>query len=183
MIVPAPVLDDRAADLPLRSEGSLDALRAAFRRDRRGRRCRPERLVDEEATEVFPSTARICESVGWQFRLVGDVSETFRANLRRLARYRRPRCCGGAVADRLREVFGEPQLLFAGAERVGDRLMVPPMLYHLLWQHELTADLVSAPLGSGTVVCLPGRGGREAVRGSAGRGTSARPWPPWRARI
>ncbi|MER5462399.1 hypothetical protein ABT010_17260 [Streptomyces sp. NPDC002668] len=62
------------------------------------------------------------------------------------------------MADRLREVLGEPQPLFAGAERVGDRLAVVPVLYHLLWQHELTADLVSAPLGSGTVVCLPGRG-------------------------
>jgi hypothetical protein len=119
---------------------------------------RPERLVDKEATEVFAFTARICESVGWQFRLVGDLGQPFRANLRWLARYRHPRCCRAPVADRLREVFGEPQLLLAGAERVGDRLAVLPVLYHLLWQHELTANLVSAPLGSGTVVCLAGRG-------------------------
>jgi hypothetical protein len=119
---------------------------------------RPEGLVDEEAAEIFAFTPRICESVGWQFRLAGDLGQPFRANLRWLARYRYPRCHRTSVTNRLREVFGESQLLLAGAERVGDRLAVLPVLYHLLWQHELTADLVSAPLGSGTVVCLAGRG-------------------------
>ncbi|MFF0065728.1 hypothetical protein ACFYRC_30090 [Streptomyces sp. NPDC005279] len=96
--------------------------------------------------------------MGWQFRLLGDLSRPFRANLRRLARYRHPRCCRRPVADRLRVVLGEAQPLLAGAERVGDGLALLPMLYHLLWQHELTADLLLAPLGSGTAVCLAGRG-------------------------
>ncbi|MFE0133331.1 TnsA-like heteromeric transposase endonuclease subunit [Streptomyces sp. NPDC059037] len=119
---------------------------------------RPQKLVDEEAAEVFAVTARICESVGWQFRLVGDLDQPFRANLRWLARYRHPRCYRRPVADRLREVFCEPQMLLAGAEQVGDRLAVLPVLYHLLWQHELTADLVSAPLGSATAVRLAEQG-------------------------
>ncbi|MFE7838650.1 TnsA-like heteromeric transposase endonuclease subunit [Streptomyces sp. NPDC057474] len=96
--------------------------------------------------------------VGGQFRLVGDLSHPLRVNLRWLARYRHPHCCRAPVADRLREVFCEPRLLLAGAERVGDRLAVLLVLYHLLWQHELTADLVSAQLGAGAVVCLAGRG-------------------------
>ncbi|WP_406497984.1 TnsA-like heteromeric transposase endonuclease subunit [Streptomyces sp. NBC_00846] len=82
---------------------------------------RPENLVDEEAAAVFAFTARICGSVGWQFWLVGDLGQPFRANLRRLARYRHPRCCRAPVADRLRKVFGEPRRLLTGAERVGDR--------------------------------------------------------------
>ncbi|MCX4668783.1 TnsA-like heteromeric transposase endonuclease subunit [Streptomyces sp. NBC_01381] len=49
---------------------------------------RPESLVDEEAAEVFAFTARVCTTVGWQFRLVGDLGQPFQANLRRLARYR-----------------------------------------------------------------------------------------------
>ncbi|MER5775443.1 TnsA-like heteromeric transposase endonuclease subunit [Streptomyces sp. NPDC002039] len=118
---------------------------------------RPQDLVDEEAAAVFAFTARICESVGRQFRLVGDLDQPFRANPRWPARYRHPRCHGAAVADRLREVFTEPQLLLAGAERAGDRLAVLPVLYHLLWQHELTADLVEAPLGATTVVRLAAR--------------------------
>ncbi|MYX71157.1 TnsA-like heteromeric transposase endonuclease subunit [Streptomyces sp. SID3915] len=115
---------------------------------------RPEGLVDEEAAEVFAFTAEVCATVGWQFRLVGDLDQTFRTNLRWLARYRHLRCHRASVADALREVFAEPQLLFTGADRVGDKYAVLPALYHLLWRNELTADLVSAPLDGGTVVCL-----------------------------
>lgn len=78
--------------------------------------------------------------------------------MRWLARYRHPRCHRTSVADRLREVFTEPQLLLAGAERIGDRLAVLPLLYHLLRQHELTADLIAAPLGAAMVVRLAARG-------------------------
>jgi hypothetical protein len=113
---------------------------------------RPRDLVDEEAAEVFAFTAQVCESVGWQFRQIGDMAEPFRANLRGLARYRHPRCRRGTVAGLLLEVFTEPQVLLAGTERVGDRLAVLPVLYHLLWRQELAADLVSAPLGAATVV-------------------------------
>jgi hypothetical protein len=119
---------------------------------------RPQNLVDEEAADVFAFTSRICATVGWQFRLVGDLDQPFRANLRWLARYRHPRCHRASVADVLREVFTEPQLLFTGADRVGDRMGVLPVLYHLLWRHELTADLVSGPLGGGTIVRLATRG-------------------------
>ncbi|MFG3532263.1 TnsA-like heteromeric transposase endonuclease subunit [Streptomyces sp. NPDC047917] len=121
---------------------------------------RPESLVDEEAAEVFAFTARVCETAGWRFRLVGDLDQPFRANLRWLARYRHPRCHRAPIAVQLREVFAEPQLLVAGAERVGDRLAVLPVLYHLLWMHELVADLVSAPLGAATAVRLAA-GGRS----------------------
>lgn len=33
-----------------------------------------------------------------------------------------------------------------------------PVLYHLLWRRELTADLVTAPLGTDTLVHLASRG-------------------------
>jgi hypothetical protein len=113
---------------------------------------RPESLVDEVTAEVFAFTARVCDAVGWQFRQVGDLDQPYRANLRWLARYRHRRCHRAPVADRLREVFAEPQPLLAGAECVGDRLAVLPVLYHLLWRHELTADLAATPLGADTVV-------------------------------
>lgn len=119
---------------------------------------RPASLVDEGAAEVFAFTARICETAGWKFRLVGDLDQPFRANLRWLSRYRHARCHRAPVADRLREVFAEPQLLLAGAERIGDRLAVLPVLYNLLWRHELTADLTAGPLGAATIVHLAARG-------------------------
>ncbi|MFI9329264.1 TnsA-like heteromeric transposase endonuclease subunit [Kitasatospora sp. NPDC052868] len=118
---------------------------------------RPEALVDEDTAEVFAFTARVCEEVGWQFRHVGDLHQPYRANLRWLSRYRHSRCHRAPVADRLREVFAEPLPLLAGAEQVGDRLAVLPVLYHLLWQQELTADLVTAPLGIDTLVHLVSR--------------------------
>ncbi|WP_235619376.1 TnsA-like heteromeric transposase endonuclease subunit [Embleya scabrispora] len=113
---------------------------------------RPEGLVDEAAAEVFKFTAQVCEAVGWQFRRVGDLSQPYRVNLRWLARYRHPRCHQAPVADRLRNVFAEPLPLVAGAEAVGDRLAVLPVLFHLLWLHELAVDLTSAPLGTDTMV-------------------------------
>jgi hypothetical protein len=39
----------------------------------------------------------------------------------------------------------------AGAEEAGDPIAVLPVLFHLLWRHELTADL-SVPLHQATVV-------------------------------
>ncbi|MFJ1938586.1 MULTISPECIES: TnsA-like heteromeric transposase endonuclease subunit [unclassified Kitasatospora] len=118
---------------------------------------RPEGLVDEATAEVFAFTARVCEAVGWQFRQVGDLDQPYRVNLRWLSRYRHGRCYRAPVAGRLREVFADPLPLLAGAEQVGDRLAVLPVLYHLLWQHELTADLVTAPLGIDTLVRLASR--------------------------
>ena len=119
---------------------------------------RPEGLVDEATAEVFAFTARVCEAVGWQFRQVGDLDQPYRVNLRWLSRYRHGRCYRAPVADRLREVFADPLPLLAGAEQVGDRLAVLPVLYHLLWQQDLTADLVTAPLGIDTLVRLASRG-------------------------
>ena len=54
---------------------------------------RPDGLVDEKAAEVFAFTARICETAGWKFRLVGDLDQPFRANLRWLARPWIRLCC------------------------------------------------------------------------------------------
>lgn len=55
------------------------------------------------------------------------------------------------MADRLRAVFGEPGGLMAGAETVGGPIAVLPVLFHLLWCHDLVADL-SVPLHPDTVV-------------------------------
>lgn len=95
------------------------------------------------SAEVFAFTARVCEAVGWQFRHVGDLDQPYRVNLRWLARYRHRRCLQAPVADELREVFAEPLPLFAGADRVGDRLAVLPV-----WSDFLLVNLYRAPLGA-----------------------------------
>ena len=67
------------------------------------------------------------------------------ANLRWLAGYRHPRHGMPALAAALRAAFAAPVPLMAGAEAAGDPIAVLPVLFHLLWRQELTADL-SVPL-------------------------------------
>ena len=52
----------------------------------------------------------------------------------------------------------------SGAEQVGDPIAVLPVLYHLMWRHELVADL-SLVLCDRTVVC-----DRRSAFGGEGRG-------------
>jgi hypothetical protein len=51
----------------------------------------------------------------------------------------------------LRVAFCEPAPLLSGAEVVGDPIAVLPVLFHLLWRHDLVADL-SVPLHPCTTV-------------------------------
>jgi hypothetical protein len=74
------------------------------------------------------------------------LDPVFIANVRWLSRYRHDRCGGGQTAERLLEVFARPAPLLEGAAVVGDTLAVLPVLFHLMWQQVLTADLESGPL-------------------------------------
>ena len=58
----------------------------------------------------------------------------------------------GEVVDRLRDVFAAGTSLLAGAEEVGDRLVVLPALFHLMWCQELVADLARVRLNPATMV-------------------------------
>ena len=79
------------------------------------------------------------------------------ANLRWLAGYRHPRHRLPEIAQLLRHAFSTPAPLLAGGQAVGDPIAVLPVLFHLLWCQELSADL-STPLHQDTVVTLAGAG-------------------------
>jgi TnsA-like endonuclease N terminal len=116
--------------------------------------CRP---VDRRAARdviKFDATRRACELLGWEYRLVGAPDAIVTANLRWLAGYRHPRHRIAGLAAALRDAFAEPALLFAGAQRVGDPIAVLPVLFHLLWRHELVTDL-SVSLHSCSTVTSP----------------------------
>lgn len=117
---------------------------------------RPAALVDEAARRVFAVTGAAAASVGWEFRLAGELPPVRAANLRWLAGYRHGRCYQSPVAATLLEVFGSPRPLLAGAELAGDRIAVLPVLYHLLWRQTLTADLDTAPLCGDALVVAAG---------------------------
>ncbi|MFJ5881688.1 hypothetical protein [Kitasatospora cineracea] len=50
------------------------------------------------------------------------------------------------------EVFASPRPLWDGAEEVGDRLLVLPVLFHLMWSGVLAADLEADLLGAESLV-------------------------------
>jgi hypothetical protein len=56
--------------------------------------------------------------------------------LRWLGGYRHPR----HGLPELRAVFAAPTLLMVGTEVAGDLIAVLPVLFHLLWRHELATD-------------------------------------------
>jgi hypothetical protein len=87
---------------------------------------------------------------------VGAIDPVLLANVKWLAGYRHPRFHQREVAADLVAVFAEPSGLFEGAERVGDRIAVLPVLYHLLWRRLLRAELALAPLGPRSLVCSAG---------------------------
>lgn len=56
------------------------------------------------------------------------------------------------MAESLLAVFAEPARLLSGAQIVGDRLHVLPVLFHLLWHRQLSTDLAGALLSESAVV-------------------------------
>jgi hypothetical protein len=111
--------------------------------------------IEPSDAQAFAVTAAACAEVGWRFRRVGALEPVLAANVRWLSRYRHPRCARrDDLAAALVSVFAEPTALLGGAEQVGDRLAVLPVLYHLLWRQVLTADLDAALLGSSSLVWL-----------------------------
>ena len=113
---------------------------------------RPDDRIPARDAETFAVTASACEAAGWEYRRAGDLDPVLVANVRWLSRYRHPRCLVPEIAVVLAESFAGGRGLFEGAERAGDRLRVLPVLFHLMWQRQLTADLAVGPLGASTVV-------------------------------
>lgn len=56
------------------------------------------------------------------------------------------------MASALSAAFSEPLGLLAGARAVGDPLAVLPVLYHLLWRSELTAETRAERLSAASLV-------------------------------
>lgn len=113
---------------------------------------RADDRIEPGDAEAFAVTARACEEVGWHYRRVGALDPVLAANLRWLAGYRHPRCVDRVVADRVRRAFAGGLPLGAGVEAVGDRILVLPSLFHLMWSGVLHADLHGAPLAADLVV-------------------------------
>lgn len=110
--------------------------------------CRPLDRIGQRDRELFEGTAQVCAENGWEFRLVGGHDPVWLGNVRWLAGYRHPRYRIKGVAVRLLEVFAEPVPLVEGAGMVGEPIAVLPVLYHLMWAHDLRTDLTRRLDGS-----------------------------------
>jgi hypothetical protein len=119
---------------------------------------RPLDRIGDGDREAFAATEQACALLGWRYAVWGRMGGVQVANQRWLAGYRHPRCHDEAIAARLLTVFRWPQALMAGAERAGDPIATLPVLYHLMWRHELEADL-SLVLSDRTLVRTAGAGG------------------------
>ncbi len=107
--------------------------------------CRPVDRRPVQDVAAFEATRQAGDLLGWEYRLVGAVDVITTANLRWLAGYRHPRHGVAGLMEALRAASAAPTPLMAGAEAVGDPIAVLPVLFHLLWRHDLTTDL-SVPL-------------------------------------
>jgi hypothetical protein len=119
---------------------------------------RPLDRIGERDREAFAAAGRACARLGWRYAVWGAADPVPAANLRWLAGYRHPRCWDAVAAGRLREVFAWPRALMDGAEMAGDTLATLPVLYHLLWRHELAVDL-SLVLSDRSLVGVAAQGG------------------------
>jgi hypothetical protein len=121
---------------------------------------RDDDRIELADADAFDAMAVACDGVGWEFRRVGTPDPVLVANVRWLSRYRHPRNgIRREIVEMLLAVFARPVPLFEGTAEVGDRLVVLPVLYHLMWRRVLAADLTSRPLSSHTTVwCVEGEG-------------------------
>ena len=115
---------------------------------------RPDDRIEARDAEAFAATERACQEVGWVFRRTVGPGPVLAANIRWLAGYRHRRYRRDDIAELAGGVFAEPTPLLAGARRIGDPLGVLPVLYHLMWRQELTADLAGGLFGLDTRVSV-----------------------------
>ncbi|MFJ1970358.1 TnsA-like heteromeric transposase endonuclease subunit [Streptomyces sp. NPDC087903] len=116
---------------------------------------RADERIEPKDAEAFEVTRLFCAQAGWRFERLGTLDAVLLANVRWLSRYRHPRCLHAPAADRLRDAFATRGPLMAGADAAGDRLSTLPVLFHLLWLQELSAeDMAAELLGPHTIVHL-----------------------------
>ena len=92
---------------------------------------RPDALVAPADQNVFDATAKLCASVGWEYRRLGNIPTAYLANVRWLAGYRHPRC-GRALesASVLNALASDSALTIRDlAARVGDPSLSCPRYF------------------------------------------------------
>jgi hypothetical protein len=122
---------------------------------------RPDNLIGVVDVEKFVATAQLCAQHGWTYRRVGEIPSPWIDNVRWLAGYRHERVRTTSIADAVRAITAAVSSaipLGVLADEIGERVVVLPTIFHMLWRQELLVDLGSARLSFRTTVTLA-RGG------------------------
>ncbi len=114
------------------------------------------RLSRPEVTITFEWTRDAVESRGWRYEVWSEPPEVEAENVRFLAGYRRNWLFSPALLDELRRAELDGVLLGNAVRSTSSwpEAHVRAALHHLLWSHELLADL-TRPLSPHTVLRRP----------------------------
>jgi hypothetical protein len=116
-----------------------------------------DRLDDPKVAATFAWTREIAEAAGWTFEVACEQPRPYIDNVRFLAGYRRSRYVSGPALDELRsknlDGLTVDEVLSSTS---GPRPLVKATLLHMLWTHEVMADL-SERLWSQTLIAVPSR--------------------------
>lgn len=115
---------------------------------------------NKKSKEQFKLSKAACAAIGWRYVKWGGLPESNGAQVRFLSQYRQDRWANLTkdFCDALLFAFTEPTPLRDGldgaalASRRADPSLLRGCAYHLLWTHQLEADL-SRRLSDDTVVC------------------------------
>lgn len=116
---------------------------------------RHERLERDAVQFLCAWTRAIIESRGWTYTVVSEPDPTYLANIRFLAGYRRGWLVNQEVLGELRarreQLGGRAIAEFEASLTAYPKPLIRPALMHLIWCHELIADLTQ-PLRPATVL-------------------------------
>jgi hypothetical protein len=116
--------------------------------------CRPEGRIKPLDAAAFAATERACAEVGWRYELAHEPEPVCMANIRWLAGYRHRRCRNDLIALEALRLAADPHRVEDLAQRLGDPLETLPVIFHLLWSHELETNL-SWLLNENSIVATP----------------------------
>lgn len=113
------------------------------------------RLADPKVAATFDWTREAIEAKGWTFEIACEQPRPYIDNIRFLAGYRRAQYVSATALTELRSTTIHGQTFEEVLSRTSSpRPLVKATLLHMLWTHEVLADL-SEPLDSQTVLTVP----------------------------
>jgi hypothetical protein len=108
-------------------------------------------MNDPPVRKLAEWASQACAVAGWEYVMASKPEPVFLSNLLWLAGFRRRLNDPFKLEQQISACCQEPTTVGAIDAEVGRTIFMRPILFHLLWTHELIADL-SQPLSSATVV-------------------------------